>query len=350
MEISKAYLVLGASREDSWEIIKRKYHQMMLLYHPDTAGEDDDASLFLAQQINEAYALVKEDVQGRDKSRVFSRSTGAQDVSAASRTQQKAERSAGQPFFWNAGENPLAYCERILYEGSGMYDSGEILWHESRRGRFNWDPYKEEFRIFARSINEACSELLSGEERRFHIYDRADLADPSRQDTYRLWLFHLLIQEYIRPALCLDRIAEEHEKDPHVNGKYSFDAAVGLKGKEALSYLAHIRPEDMLLLSMDGERMLLSTREGLPLGHVSFHEDSLYYVLALLLREEGAVMEAQVRKISENRKTRPMTARVSVRIHVRLKEGEKERRKSIQEANARIEELLRLYREELAVM
>ncbi len=353
MDTARAYLVLGAEPADDLEIIKHKYHQMMQLYHPDAAGEDE-ASLFLAQQINEAYTLLRRELteaavfgasgaDSTEKAHTDGREKAAREAQRA----RSARRAASGKTAWDAGENPAAFCERLIYEGSGMYDSGEILWHESRRGRYNWDPYKEDFRIFARSINEACGELLSKEERRFEIYDRDDHPDPSLQDAMRLRLFHLLIQQFVQPAFCLDRIAQEHERDEEIPGKYSFECAVGLKGAPQLKVLTHLQPGDMLQIGMDGERMQVYSREGLPLGHVSFHEDSLYYVISLLLQRGGALMEPQVRSIHENRLSRPQTARIAMRLHVRLQDNEDKGRSRTQESCRQMEQLLDRYRRQL---
>ncbi len=366
MDITRAYLVLGAQPSDSWEIVKRKYRQMMLQYHPDTQG-DDEASVYLAQQINEAYAVVKkhlsgdgvfrspseeftENLHGMHQSRRNAWESAFAGGSEGFRKRPTNGAAGAEPFHWETGENPQAYCRRLVYEGTGMYDAGEVLWKERTQGRYNWDPYKEDFQVYARSVNEACTELLGIEERRFGYYDREELPDPSLEDAYRQQIFHLLMQQFVLPGLCLDRIAQEHERDEAVKGKYAFDCAAGLRGAQQMSVLAHIQNGDMLQLGMDGERMIVLTREGLRVGHISFHEDSLYYIVSLLLRMGGAVMEPQVRQIRQQRRTRPMTAHISLRLHVKLQD-ETEQKEQLQKmtaaGNRRIAALLAEYREEL---
>lgn len=347
MDLNRAYLVLGAQRGESWESIRHKYRQMIQMYHPDSAGEDP-ASVFLAQQINEAYNFLKNAQSSTEK--------------ASDRMGYKTHFAGGMPseedyfheqsvrcasaFTWKAGKNEQAFCARNLYEGSGMYDSGQVLWHQTGHDKYYWDPDQEDFRIFIRSINEACGELIGALERQYGIYDREDLDDPTFEDEMRLKLFHLLIQEFIRPEYCLDRIAQEHEIDKTIPGKFCFEGIIGLSGAKELEHLAYIRQGDFLDLHIVNERIRVRSREGLDLGYLSFHEDSLYYVTALLLKDGGAAIEAEVKDIRENRRVRPMRGRITIKMHMRLEEKQPER--ACAAHNRQISELLKQYAAYLA--
>ncbi len=347
MDINRAYLILGAQRGDSWENIKRRYRQMIQMYHPDSAGEDP-ASVFLAQQINEAYHYLKNLQGSAEKTGGFQEKNGfrAQGTHRADEYVHEQQMYRRNAFTWKAGKNEQAFCARNLYEGSGMYDSGQVLWHQTGHDKYYWDPDQEDFRIFIRSINEACGELLGSLERQYGIYDRDDLEDPACEDEMRLKLFHLLIQEFIRPEYCLDRIAQEHEMDKTVQGKFCFEGIIGLSGADDLRKLSYIREGDFLDLHIVDERIRVRSREGIDLGYLSFHEDSLYYVTALLLRDGGAAIEAEVKDIRENRRTRPVKGRITIKMHILLEKKQPER--VYEKHNRQIAALLEQYALHLA--
>jgi len=67
LTLQKAYEILGASKEDDFEIVKKKYRTLVKEYHPDILmGQGKSQSIIdeataKLQEINEAYEMVKKE-------------------------------------------------------------------------------------------------------------------------------------------------------------------------------------------------------------------------------------------------------------------------------------------------
>ena len=78
---------------------------------------------------------------------------------------EEIKESEGEPYFvsyeltWDAFENNAAFSERNIYVQFKMYDE-ELPLSKMARGRFVWDPDMEEFRLFSKSVLEACKDIM----------------------------------------------------------------------------------------------------------------------------------------------------------------------------------------------
>ena len=59
MTLAEAYRLLGSSREDTDNEVKKKYHKMVMLYHPDKhVGGNIEYATQKMQEINAAYERI----------------------------------------------------------------------------------------------------------------------------------------------------------------------------------------------------------------------------------------------------------------------------------------------------
>ncbi len=203
MTTASAYRLLGASPEDSDSTLKRKYRRCIRENHPDADPEHEEDARRRAQRINEAYALLSKERKKAGGSSA-SRKTSGPRTNSASAAQGRPD-SAPRPFA--APRNPAAFCARTVYPRWDDYmDFAGAPARETVTGRFCWDPSLETFAMFAMSVHRQCLELLGQDYlERSPVYGQT----AEQNDTIRLRLFHLLMQEFIRPWACLRKLADE---------------------------------------------------------------------------------------------------------------------------------------------
>ena len=59
MNITQARRLLSITEEDDLQSLKKKYHRLMSACHPDALGSERPEHIRRAQEINEAYGLLK---------------------------------------------------------------------------------------------------------------------------------------------------------------------------------------------------------------------------------------------------------------------------------------------------
>ena len=121
-------------------------------------------------------------------------------------------------FTWDAFENKRAFSERNIYVRFKMYDE-ELPLSKMARGRFVWDPDMEEFRLFSKSVLEACKEAITD-------HDATPAPDLVKD------IFHLMMQEYVLQADAARKLGKKISEDDDVE-TYAFAGFV--KG-ETLSF------------------------------------------------------------------------------------------------------------------
>lgn len=269
--------ILGILPEDSAEAVKRKYRRMLRLSHPDEEhGSDEEVRRVIA-----AYETVK-------------RSDGRwQKQRTAAGWKQKLPKAV-----------PEAFCERTFFrthdifgEESGAYAAG--------RGRFLWDPDLEEFGLYTRSIRLEALRILQEQEEAAGIYDPDDLMQDGRRAACLLKIFHLLIQEYIEPWTCLQKIQGECPPAAaagppgasQVPAGFA-DGRIGATDRQrqaAAAYLAD--PSDRgraLLCIMEGTRLYVKI-PGVGKALLSFDEDCMHYLYSMMMARGAAIVSARIR-------------------------------------------------------
>lgn len=275
--LREAMEVLGILPEDSAEAVKRKYRRMLRLSHPDEDhGSDQEVRRVIA-----AYETVK-------------RSDG--------RWQKQRTAAGRKPKLPKAA--PDAFCERTFFrthdifgEESGAYAAG--------RGRFLWDPDLEEFGLYTRSIRLEALRILQEQEEAAGIYDPDGLTQDGRRAACMLKIFHLLIQEYIEPWPCLQKIQGEvrpataagHPETPQVLSGFA-EGRIGVTDRQrqaAAAYFADSSGRDRALLCiMEGTRLYVKI-PGTGKALLSFDEDCMHYLFSMMMARGAAVVSARIR-------------------------------------------------------
>ncbi|MBE5826702.1 MAG: hypothetical protein E7307_08700 [Butyrivibrio sp.] len=262
MNKKEAYKILGASKHDDNREIKAKYKKLLIMYHPDSdpnrkRNPEDDEKI---RQVIEAYKKIRE--------------------------------SEGEPSFdpyefsWDAFENKSAFSERDIYVQFKMYDE-DLPLSKMARGRFVWDPDMEEFRLFSKSVLEACKEILTD-------YRVTPTPDKVKD------IFHLMMQEYVLPADAARKIGNK-VKENEAGETFSFNGFI--KETTADKRRSEIRTGEPLNIFLREDRAVVeSIVTGKILGSVSFDEDELYYVILPLLDDSAVEARAVITKTETIRK------------------------------------------------
>ncbi len=257
-ELESALRLLGAQPEDSALVIKRKYRALVRRYHPDEAAgggsdigtNESGASAEALRRIIRAYETVR----------------SAPHESLKSVLRQAAEC------------NPAAFCPRMLYGSHDLF--GEVQEDLYVRGtdRYFWDPDEEEFLLFMKSVNQAARRLLEDDE---------DL-------TYRLKLFHLLVQEYIRPLYCLEKLAESSEKC--ADGSRIYEVSARMPARAGMQAMYDDPGQEIYKCVLGGTKICAVLPDGTR-QQISLEEDGCYYPLAMMMARDAAELSAVTRRV-----------------------------------------------------
>ena len=317
MTLKEAYRILGVSKENTDREIRAKYKKLLIMYHPDSDpnGKRDPEDDEMIRLVIEAYNKIRE--------------------------------SEGMPvyetydFTWDAFENKEAFAERNIFVQFRIYDEA-LPPSKMARGRFVWDPDMEEFSLFAKSVLEACREVMADSD--------ASMTPDKVKD-----IFHLMMQEYVLPADAARKLgkrvregggedgetrncgAAEDERNGGEDGETRNCAAEGGRRsgecgsvsaadgrREVYSFSGFIKaaatdrnsgkihPGELLDIFLQEDRAI--AREivsGKVLGSITFDEDGLYYVVLPLLEDPKVDARAYVTKADSARRGKE-------RIHVAI--------------------------------
>ena len=224
---------------------------------------------------------------------------------------KKIKESEGQPIFdtyeftWDAFENKAAFSERNIYVQFKMYDE-ELPLSKMARGRFVWDPDMEEFRLFSKSVLEACKDIMTD-------YSAILTSDKVKD------IFHLMMQEYVLPADAARKIGKKVREDGDVE-VFTFNGFV----KENYSDLKASVPiigEPLNIFLRENRAVVEEIVTGKGLGSVSFDEDELYYVILPLLEDPKVQAHASITKVEKSRRAgKRMNVEIELTIPKSLKD------------------------------
>ncbi len=271
MTLKEAYKILGVSKENTDREIKAKYKKLLIMYHPDSdptrerAPEDDEK----IRQVIEAYKKIRE--------------------------------SEGESYFepyeftWDAFENKRAFSERNIFFQFKIYAEA-LPPSKMARGRFVWDPDMEEFPLFAKSVLEACKEVMT---------DHDVMLTPDKVKD----IFHLMMQEYVLPADAARKIGKKIREDGDKE-VYSFSGFI--KDELGSSRESKINCGEPLNIYLREDRAVVEEIvTGWMMGSISFDEDELYYVVLPLLEDPKVDAHAIITKVDSSRRSKE-------RVHVAI--------------------------------
>ncbi len=271
MTLKEAYNILGVSKQNTDREIKAKYKKLLIMYHPDSdpSGKRAPEADEMIRLIIEAYKRIKE--------------------------------SEGETFYdtyeftWDALENKSAFSERNIFFQFRIYDEA-LPPSKMARGRFVWDPDMEEFPLFAKSVLEACKDVISDT-------DSAPTSDKVKD------IFHLMMQEYVLPADAARKLGKKIRED---EGRelFSFNGFIN----DDLTTTPASKPrcdEPLNIYLRDDRAVVEEIVTGRILGSISFDDDALYYVILPLLEDPEVDAHATITKVETGRGNR-------IRLHARI--------------------------------
>lgn len=275
MTLKEAYKILGVSKENTDREIKAKYKKLLIMYHPDSTptrkrNPEDDEKI---RKVIEAYKKIRE----------------------------SEDEPSYEPyeFSWDAFENKRAFSERNIFFQFKIYDE-DLPPSKMARGRFVWDPDMEEFPLFAKSVLEACKEVMT---------DQDVTPAPGKVKD----IFNLMMQEYVLPADAARKIGKLIRKDDNLE-VYSFSGFI--KDEPGTSRESRINCGEPLKIHLREDRAVVEEIvTGKVLGSISFDEDELYYVVLPLLEDPKVDAHATITKVDSSRRNKE---RIHVAIELRL--------------------------------
>ena len=258
MNITQARCLLSITEEDDLQSLKKKSHRLMSACHPDALGSERPEHIRRAQEINEAYRLLK------TSPRAFTPS-----VKKAKKAETKPEPA------WSGAVNEHAFRERNIYLHYSMEIEQGHPYYRAARGRYLWEPAEEDFSLFLVSIHELVKELLPEAEGEVLLRSR---------------LFQYLAEQFIDPVKTLRAVAKPERLDKEGRAIYRFPARLKMGRKKPL-------PDGTLLYpkGFQENRILVRDREGAEYGHLSFEDDRLYFCLIPLLKKKLASVRMEVK-------------------------------------------------------
>ena len=317
MDLEQAKRILNISAEDDIGAVKRKYRRLIGCHHPDAICSDRPEHIRCAQDINEAYNLLKK--------------SGVLSVSG-----KKSQR-------WQGIVNEKAFCDRNIYLYYTLDVSEKKPYYQTARGRYMWDPDEEDFELFLTSIRHAVKELLEKTEERFSSPGYEDTLAETEKFEFQVQLFTCLAMQYVDPVRTLRKIAQADHVDARGREVYRFRAFLGAKGQSQVwktmtllqkgdtVYPASFRENKIAV--MDGDKRSL--------GYLSLEDDQLYFCIVPLLKKRLARIRMTVRDTEVSRKTHPYRVKVELDFFFRLEEGAGQYADS--EYNLRIADILNRY-------
>lgn len=278
MTRTQAYKILGIPPDAGKTEIKKRYHELMHQVHPDTDAFDTEDYAYSAQEINEAYAILrKKGVPDHD--------------THAGRTHRAGSNGSSrkQPPKWDAPVNEHAYTEREVYHYAEDSDGMSIGTFIIAAGKYIWKP-EEDFPLFLKSMF-ACSKKLLDEADK----ELSTVCPSSEKLKIQAELTYLLAQQFMDAPATLKILAA-----PESAGSADI---FFIPSMLELSASAPVIRTGMTLYpaALKQHRLFLQTKSGQTAGYLSFKDDRLYYIIIPLLEQKRAQVKI---KISEKQDPR----------------------------------------------
>ena len=155
---------------------------------------------------------------------------------------------------------------------------------------------------------------------------------------------YYLAQQFIHPVKVLRKIEVPVKKDKNTREIYLLPAFLGRKGYDPVfKALEKLKKGDCLIpRSFQKNKILIEDRAGQQLGHLSFEEDYLYFVVIPLLKRKMAQVKITVRDVKVKKNHRPYQVKVDLDFYFRLQQEAQQYQCSI--SNEQIEAVLGEYR------
>ncbi len=321
MERKRAMQILNITESDDRETVKRKYRRLMGRFHPDTLGSQKPEQVRRAQEINEAYQVLKK-------------------CSMAPAQEKKGRERKAR---WSAKINAGAFCDRNIYLYYTMDLHGDELYYRTACGKYLWDPQEEAYALFMKSIYHATKELLDSAEERAGCCKEVYGAAAEKRFEVQTRLFHCLLLEFTDPVSILRKRGKPERKDSEGREIYHVPAFLEADGRApSFPAVEGLKTGEMIFPEGFREnRLQVRSRMGQSLGYLVFDEDSLYLSLIPLLKNRQAQVKIVVKRVDHSRSGGSRRVRAATDFYLRLEAGWERYRNRDQ--NPQISSLLNQY-------
>ena len=252
MDKQEAYRLLGIESGDKLREVRRKYHLLMHMHHPDVLSYDGDADT--ARKLNEAFEIIK----------------------------KEGISSGFKVVDWGIGENAAAYCKRRLYMEDNLFGD-EIIVDTGAYGKYYWQPDMESFGMLLKSLGEAVNGLLDGS---------------AASSITKAKLLHLLIQEFVDPYECMGLLCPYDENEGSTLHTYRIKCQIKPMAKSADRLIDEQAPE----IKVKNSRLHIVI-DSKAVAQIMFEEDSLFYLVTPLFLQKAAKAELLIEGVRNTRKT-----------------------------------------------
>lgn len=266
MTIKQAYQILGLPAGAHMHEIKKRYRKLMLQVHPDVRVRSPKTYAYSAQEINAAYAILKEKISGGMTGDIHH---NCHDQSC---------RKKGNPnAAWDAPANENAYREREILQHVEDHDGTILGLFSIASGKYMWT-MEEEFSLFLLSLYQCGKQLL----------DEIDALPPRKEPSENRSRFHaeltyLLAQQFIPQTALLEELAKKETADPEGNRVFYIPSML-----ESSNKAVSLKPGETLYpVTVRQHKLYLKNQADQVLGYLSFLDDRLYYIVIPLFEQKA---------------------------------------------------------------
>ncbi len=296
MNRSQACRILGVLPDISVYELKKRYHILMVVTHPDSVSEHDYP--YEVHEINDAYGYLLEHLTGEGI--------------------LEKEREA-QRIRWDAPINPNAYTERPIYQYYEDESGNRLGIITVDFGKYMWSMY-EDFPLFLKSLYSAAKQIISEDDEKKHL-DRTDDMSLMADITY------LIAGQFFGSDMALGLMKWDADSESYFT-----------KAMLELNAGAKLPDEGTNLIpgSVKDHRLFVCDARGVELGYLSFKDDRLLFGLIPLFERREVQVRMKIRKYDKKAKS------ADVDLWVRSVKGDNT---AVESINLKIQKLLEGYRE-----
>lgn len=255
----KACEILGIKPDISVEDLKKRYHSLVMVTHPDSVAEHDYP--YEVHDINRAYEYMLAHL-------------GEEQIHHKVREDRRIR--------WNAPINPNAYAARPIYQYYEDKYGGRLGVMTVDHGPYMWIP-DEEFSLFLKSLYHTAKEIIAQDDEAKHI-DRSQDIDLMGDITY------LISGQFFGTDMALSLMKWDKTTEAYYS-KAMLELAAGIASPADGEILIPGRVRD--------HRLYLCDRENRELGYLTFKDDRLLFGIIPIFEKREVQLKVVVRDKSK---------------------------------------------------
>jgi len=330
MDLRQACKILGLTSKDNKKDIKLKYRELIFKYHPDSLHSDPN-SLEKAKEINEAFEILK-----KNKFKVLYTSSYDSGFKSGFSPDFKTSRQGFYDTDYSYYEEEdfksrdyrhfkgkdlsNAYTNRDIFESPSKDGIRQDAFIKLARGKYLWEPDKEDFPSFIHSIITETDSLLSDVELASNKGYNPNINYESTRNYFRMRLFHLLAKDFINPIYALRKLLSPSLTTKDGGRIYEIKASLGTVGVDDYYHkLYRLKLGDSLYPSkLKNNRLSVVNNEGISLGNLTIEDDPLLYIVIPILERRLAMVKIKVKDIKNNRAHRPYRIHIGLSLFIKI--------------------------------